>query len=436
MGILGGFIVQKAIEDIVYNKDIYPRDKIDQSKVEEYKNYIGVLPEIEINQNNELIDGVHRFFAHKQAGQKFIRVSDDIIKTKNDLDAKLKSIEKNATHGLPLNPKEKRNLVIEYYQAHLEQGNGFTPERLQQTFSIPSSTFSDWTKNLNEEYESKRLENILDLHLQCHTQQQIAEYIGLPRGTIANKIIEIDEKCNDLLKNPDSELPTKFGFLAEKTLDCSFEPKLYNLWNTTTNNNEYKHFGNFPIEFMQNLLYYYTEPFDVVYDPFAGGGSTIDACKKMLRKYYASDLHPIELRDDIKQWDVHNGLPSDLPRPDFVFLDPPYWKQAENKYSESKKDLSNISLEEFYQYLESFIRELRKKMNGGHIAFVISATQKEKRVDHAFDIYEIFKKLKYDLVERIILPYSTQQYNGTQVKKTKENKTMLNLYRDLMIFKK
>jgi len=67
--------------------------------------------------------------------------------------------------------------------------------------------------------------------LQCHTQQQIAEYIGLPRGTIANKIIEIDEKCNDLLKNPDSELPTKFGFLAEKTLDCSFEPKLYNVWN-------------------------------------------------------------------------------------------------------------------------------------------------------------------------------------------------------------
>jgi len=223
MGILGGVILQKAIEDIVYNKDIYPRDKIDQSKVEEYKNYIGVLPEIEINQNNELIDGVHRFFAHKQAGQKFIRVSEDIIKTKNDLDAKLKSIEKNATHGLPLNPKEKRNLVIEYYQAHLEQGNGFTPERLQQTFSIPSSTFSDWTKNLNEEYESKRLENILELYIDStKTLQDIADNLGIAKSTTSNKLTEILKRIELSSKNPESEIPNKFGFLAEKTLDCSF----------------------------------------------------------------------------------------------------------------------------------------------------------------------------------------------------------------------
>ncbi len=29
---------------------------------------------------------------------------------------------------------------------------------------------------------------------------------------------------------------------------------------------------------VENLLYAYTEPFDVVVDPFAGGGSTIDIC--------------------------------------------------------------------------------------------------------------------------------------------------------------
>lgn len=44
---------------------------------------------------------------------------------------------------------------------------------------------------------------------------------------------------------------------------------------------------------MDNLLYLYTEPFDVVVDPFAGGGSTIDVCRKRFRRYWVSDRKPI-----------------------------------------------------------------------------------------------------------------------------------------------
>ncbi len=43
------------------------------------------------------------------------------------------------------------------------------------------------------------------------------------------------------------------------------------MWNVSKIGNDTTHFGNIPIEFLENLLYYYTEPFDVVYDPFAGG---------------------------------------------------------------------------------------------------------------------------------------------------------------------
>jgi hypothetical protein len=38
-----------------------------------------------------------------------------------------------------------------------------------------------------------------------------------------------------------------------------------------------------------NLLWLYTEPGEIVVDPFAGGGTTVDAAKAMSRRVWASD---------------------------------------------------------------------------------------------------------------------------------------------------
>jgi DNA modification methylase len=62
--------------------------------------------------------------------------------------------------------------------------------------------------------------------------------------------------------------------------------------------------------FLDNLLYMYTQPWQIVVDPFAGGGSTIDVCKKRLRRYWASDRQPIVERRDIRQWDILAGPPA------------------------------------------------------------------------------------------------------------------------------
>jgi len=425
-----------TLDDINIKKELYPREKINQDKVKEYSEYISVLPPITINQDKVLVDGFHRYYAYKLADQAVIEV--ETIQTDGDDDLLLKAIELNAKHGLNLSLPEKKKHVLDFYKKLIaEKDICYDTARLMKTFSIPDSTFSDWTKNLNDELEAQRLEKILDMHLQCYTQQEITEEIGITQQQISVKIKEIHQNINALQENPESEIDVKYEFLAEKiNILQDFTPPLYNVWNISKINNEYKHYGNFPIEFMENLLYYYTKPFDLVYDPFAGGGVAIDACKKWFRKYYASDIKPIELRDDIGKWKIQDGIPKDLPKPDFVFLDPPYWKQAKEEYSKDDDDLSNMPLDKYYETLETFIKELKKKVNSGIIAFVISATQKETRVDHAIDIYNIFKRLKYDMVERIILPYNTQQYNGNQVIKTKENKRMLNLYRDLMIFKK
>ena len=76
-----------------------------------------------------------------------------------------------------------------------------------------------------------------------------------------------------------------------------FEPPIYNVWKQQTKTAGSSHFGNSEVRWVDNLLYLYTKPFDVVVDPFAGGGSTIDICKRSLRRYWASDRKPVVERE-------------------------------------------------------------------------------------------------------------------------------------------
>ena len=431
--------MKKKISDIKILKELYPRDKINDSKVEEYTHYIGVLPAIVINQDNILIDGAHRLHAYKQSGQKEIECN--IIKTKDDDDLFLKAVELNSKHGYQMTQKEKKKHVIKLYSKTLKgEAKTFDVERIKETFSIPDSTFSNWTKDLSDSLEGQLLEKILNLHLQCKTQEEIASLVGLKQNTIADKIKKIQSFLKELSENSDLEIPIIYSEIAKKWLELSeFKPQLYNIWNQQNYDGDNEHFGKFPFSFMENLIYYYTQPFDVVYDPFAGGGTTIDVCNKWLRKYYSSDLNPIETRSNIKKWDINKGLPKDLPKPKFVFLDPPYWLQAKEKYSNSKEDLGNMNLERFYDSIEKLVKELKKKMDSGYVAFVISPTQypnkDHKFEDHIIKIINIFEKNKFEEHMRFVLPYSTQQYNGNQVDVAKKEKFPLSIIRDLVIFK-
>ena len=161
-----------------------------------------------------------------------------------------------------------------------------------------------------------------------------------------------------------------------------------------------------------------------------------------MRKYKCYDRKPIETRNDIIKWDIKDGLPKDLPTNiKLVFLDPPYWKQAEGKYSNDKEDLANMSLDKFYDSLVTFVTSIKKKLaDDGKIALVIQGTQwkskDHKLVDHATDLIELIKKKGFEVEQRFILPYSTEQYNAQMVTKAKEEKICLTIYRDLVVFKR
>ena len=110
-----------------------------------------------------------------------------------------------------------------------------------------------------------------------------------------------------------------------------FRPIALQVWKQQDQSQGPKHPGNTESRWVDNLLYLYTQPLDIVVDP-AGSGSTINLCKKRWRRYYVSDRKPIVEREgEIRQWDITKGLPP-VPRwqdVKLVYLDPPYWKQAE-----------------------------------------------------------------------------------------------------------
>jgi len=193
---------------------------------------------------------------------------------------------------------------------------------------------------------------------------------------------------------------------------------------------------------LDNLLYMYTEPFDIVVDPFAGGGSTVDVCKKRLRRYWVSDRLPIVERLDIRQADITEGSPPLHKRwseVSLLYLDPPYWKQAEQKYSKDPEDLANMPLEDFYSALTDFVLACSEKMHpGARIAMLMQPTQwkaeDKKVIDHNIEFIKRVHGDKIRYRRRIDCPYESQQNNAQQVEWAKENKDVLEISRELIIW--
>jgi hypothetical protein len=95
----------------------------------------------------------------------------------------------------------------------------------------------------------------------CHTQEAIAKVVGVARETVRDFL----QKMAEDFQGKESAIFRDFEELEDSPR------RIYSVWNFPKSTNEAKHFGNIPPEIVDNLLFYYTQPFDVVFDPFGGG---------------------------------------------------------------------------------------------------------------------------------------------------------------------
>ncbi len=419
-----------SVSEVVFREDLYPRIEHDPRLVQKYSEDLEVLPPIEVNQHYELIDGWHRWTAYRKIGAETIPVI--ITQTKSDVEFLSLAIERNAKHGQQLTNTDKRRMAIRLFNS----GAGVTDKTyLAKILSVSRKTIDRYLKETEDRIKVDRDAKIFSMYLSGHTQQEIADAVGVTQKTVDNRLeslVNLDG-CPKLLK-------------IAALFEDDFKAPIYNVWRFAKSSNNVAHFGESEQTIVENLLYLYTAPFDLVVDPFAGGGSTIDICKKRLRRVWASDRKPIpERENEIRKHDiVTDGIPplnnrwSDV---SLTYLDPPYWKQAEGQYSNDAEDLANQSIEDFTRNLSNLVIEVGKRQSKGVIALLIQPTQwrspDRKFTDHVFDVIRAVQDsgVNLELVNRVSCPYNSEQYNPQMVNVAKDEKLLLVLTRELIIWR-
>ena len=196
------------------------------------------------------------------------------------------------------------------------------------------------------------------------------------------------------------------------------------------NLNTEEHPATYSPTMVSKFIEYFTKEGDNVIDPFVGIGSTLVACKRTGRNGFGIELNPKyyeickervpEFENNIFNDDCRDIDKIDLPPINYSISSPPYWdvlnrstdgfreeredKGLDFKYSESSKDLGNISdYDEFLKEVCSVYYKLYDKLTmGAYITIIVKNVKKEgKMYPLAWDMARILGE-KYVLKDEKI----------------------------------
>lgn len=416
---------ERKIDSIRILDGAYPRDGLDKATIEAYRAALADLPPILITAGDILVDGTHRLQAYRLEGKTTIPVEVDSALPKDPTVEQIliRSAELNARHGKQLTMTEKAKLTRGLYGKSIN-GVIYRTSELAAKLGADERTVREWTRTQREDEKTERQRKALDLYLQCLTQEEIAEKLGWAIGTINNDLESFKNGNSAENEKPD---PLRFA----------------DVWSFSQCDKRFGHDfkGRIPGQIVQHTLYYYTEVFDIVIDPMVGSGTTVDVCKLMLRRYRAYDLNPV--RSDIQKHNILDGLPEETKGCNLIFVDPPYWDMNEGDYQDQEGSLSSLTLDAFLAWEADFAKSCKTMLaNGGYVAFLIqsqtgpSVPADRGYIDHSFEAYQRFVGVGFKPVRRISVPMPEETLTPQHIEKAKEERRMLGLVRDLLIFRK
>jgi len=356
--------LELSIRDIVKDPDIYPRRNESPKTIEAYAEALEagakfppiLVQGISTNDGKEytvFLDGLHRARACERVKRKTIEAEYWKRETLNKEEwltrLQLESAKRNATHGDRLGSEDKK------YQARkiCEKNPLITEQEIADALGVSQQTVSNWVSDIKLRQKAEHQAVIYKLNSLGWTQEEIAKVVGLARSTIAErmsdlpKLVELTKSLLDrgepverIAEKLKIDLTLAWAMILDGKDDLerfkhfgegeyqNVSPLIYNVWNFTGRDPRLgiEVPGNIPGQIAMNTLYYYTKQGDLVVDPMAGGGSTVDACLALGRRCRAYDINPPEKREDIVKHDIREGFPREVKGCDFIFLDPPYWR--------------------------------------------------------------------------------------------------------------
>jgi hypothetical protein len=488
------------LDEVLLDEDIYPRRNISHKTIESYVEALkggATFPPIEVQKviveedEREIeklicLDGWHRILAYKEynkqvkAGQRIEEIEavawkKEALSKKEWLEElRVESARRNIIHGDRLSPSDLKFQLLRILEVRpIERLNGVIKE-FAEKFQYSESYISGL---IGEEVRKRRVSRDVQIYrisLLGWTQEEIGILFGLTQPAILNIIKKFTTEVSYIQDQfyekhkPISELAkfynlddiTTWAIVLQAKSDLErFKlfgkpeyqddaPRDYNVWNFIQRDPRlgYECPGNIPGQIAMNVLYYYTNQGDLVVDPMAGGGSTIDACLVMGRRCRAYDIvnewehKGVKYsRKDIIVHDLRNGFPKEAKGCDLIFLDPPYWRLQRGVYT--IESVSENPLDEWRKFMQKVAKDSYNTVKEkGYVALVIEAFLDEKItgefLDLPFECVGWFKDAGFKEVQRISIPMPSEIKSVQDLEYARKKKLMLDLNRDLIIFKR
>lgn len=195
-----------------------------------------------------------------------------------------------------------------------------------------------------------------------------------------------------------------------------------------------KYPGRVPGQLVVHCLYFWTKQGDIVLDPMAGSGTTIDVCNVLKRKILAFDAKPS--RPDVKEHDfLRSGWPEETEKAAFIFWDPPYYKKVDEGYSD--QSISRLSKREYLDFFGKAVSEIPKGFKGKLALLVSDYNDDENEEENIWywDYVNIFLGAgNWKVVRRIQVPLTSQSVHPDIVLKFRDSRKLARLGRDLVVF--